>query len=81
MDTQLQKYYEDRFSMMATEGWKDLIVDVKAMLESTDKVSIIKSNDDLWFRKGEISIMNWLLTLQEQSETAYKDLTQQTEGD
>jgi len=27
MTPELQKYYEDRFAMMATPGWRDLIDD------------------------------------------------------
>ena len=29
MTPELQKYYEDRFSMMATPGWRDLIDDIE----------------------------------------------------
>ena len=33
MSPDLQKYYEDRFDMMSTEGWKDLSVDIDIMIE------------------------------------------------
>ena len=75
MTPDLQRYYESRFAMMASDGWRDLMQDMKAMLESTDKASVIKDANDLYFRKGEISIMQWMLGLQEMSESAYKDLT------
>ena len=75
MTPDLQRYYESRFAMMASDGWRDLMQDMKAMLEATDKASVIKDANDLYFRKGEISIMQWMLGLQEMSESAYKDLT------
>jgi hypothetical protein len=34
MTPELQKYYEDRFSMMAMDGWKELIIDIDIMIES-----------------------------------------------
>jgi hypothetical protein len=33
MNQELQKYYEERFSMMATEGWQDLLEDIDNMIE------------------------------------------------
>jgi hypothetical protein len=30
----LQKYYEDRFSMMGSDGWKDLVEDIDTIIES-----------------------------------------------
>lgn len=67
--------------MMSTDAWRELMRDVENMLAATDKASVIKSNDDLWFRKGEISIMQWLLKLQETCETAYKELQENAETD
>ena len=29
MNKDLQKYYEDRFTMFTTQGWKDLVVDIE----------------------------------------------------
>jgi hypothetical protein len=74
IDPILDKYYQNRFSMMATDGWLDLIDDVKKMLDSTNTIEGIDSEKQLMFRKGEISIMRWLLSLREVSETAYKEL-------
>ena len=28
MTPELDKYYSDRFSMMASEGWKELLIDI-----------------------------------------------------
>lgn len=72
MTPELQKYYEQRLSMCGDPAWKDLCDDVRKMLESTDKISSVKDDNDLWFKKGEISIMNWILSLREVSEEAYE---------
>jgi len=79
MNKQIQKYYEDRFSMMATQGWKDLIEDLETMLASTDNLSGVNTIEQLHFKKGEVSIMNWLKNLRDASAEVYEKL--QEEGD
>ncbi len=75
MTPELQRYYENRISMMASQGWRDLMEDVKKMLDATDRISIVKNEAELNFRKGEISMMNWMLAQKEMTEQAYKELT------
>jgi hypothetical protein len=76
MNQELQKYYEDRFSMMATDGWKELIIDIDNMIESLNNISVIPDEKTLMFRKGELSILTWLKTLKEVSEKAYEELNE-----
>lgn len=73
MDKELQKYYEDRFEMFTTKGWKDLIVDIEK-IKSSIKVEDIPDERTLFARRGELRIMNWLLSLKDVSEQTYKDL-------
>lgn len=74
MDRELQKYYEERFSMMATKGWNDLIEDVEEMRKSVDCLGGVQTQEQLWFKKGELSIINWLINLKKTSEEAYDSL-------
>jgi hypothetical protein len=74
MTPALQKYYEDRFSMMATASWSDLIEDLENMKKPIEELSTIKTVDDLYFRKGQLDILNWLLSLKAVSELAYEEL-------
>ena len=41
MTPELQKYYEDRFSMMATPGWRDLIDDIEKIKLALNNISTI----------------------------------------
>ena len=79
MNKELQRYYENRFGMMATHGWTDLIEDVELMMKSTDTISGIETTEQLHFRKGELSIMNWLKTLRESSSEVYEQLQEESE--
>jgi hypothetical protein len=76
LDQSLQKYYENRFDMMSTEGWKDLTVDIDIMIESLNNLSVIPDEKTLMFKKGELSILTWLKTLKEVSERAYEELNE-----
>jgi hypothetical protein len=73
---ELEKYYSERFSMMGTEGWKDLCVDIDIMIESLNNLTVIPDEKTLMFKKGELSILTWLKTLKGVSERAYEDLNE-----
>lgn len=79
MTPELQRYYEDRLSMMGDKAWEDLMTDVRNMLVATNTLDGVDSEKTLQFRKGEISIMNWLLSLKEVSEMAYQQLKEEDE--
>jgi hypothetical protein len=74
MNRELQKYYEDRFSMMATKGWKDLMEDLDKMLAATNNLNGVEDEKQLWFKKGELSILYWLKNLKDASSEVYEDL-------
>ena len=74
MDKELEEYYTARFDMMASRGWKDLMEDIEGMIMSTDKLSTVHNTEMLFFKKGELSMMNWLKTLKDVSNEAYEGL-------
>lgn len=74
MSPELEKYYTDRFDMMSTEGWKDLIEDIDKIIASINNISTIDTEKDLQFKKGELSILTWLKNLKEISERAYEEI-------
>jgi predicted Ser/Thr protein kinase len=76
MTPELQKYYEERFSTMATQGWLDLMEDVERMIEPLNNIATITDERSLQYRKGELSILTWLKNLKQVSERAYEDLNE-----
>lgn len=74
MTPELEKYYEDRFAMMATPGWSDLMEDIRLMRATTNDLAAVRDTEALFFKKGELSIMDWLLSIQSVSEQSYEDL-------
>ena len=69
-------YYEERFSTMATVGWRDLMEDVERMIEPLNNIATITDEKSLQYRKGELSILTWLQNLKQVSERAYEDLNE-----
>ena len=74
MTPELQKYYEDRFSMMTTQGWSDMMEDIDGMINALNNLSAIEDEKSLQFKKGELSILLWLKNLRQVSSDAYEEL-------
>lgn len=77
---ELQKYYEERFSMMATPGWLALIEDVTEMAKIADTIVGVADAKALAFAQGELSLMNWILNLKSASERAYDGLNEKDDN-
>ena len=78
MTPELQRFYEQAFSMMATEGWSDFMEDVQRIADSYDKLSSVTETHTLDFRRGQMDILNWMLGLRTAYERAYEELQQET---
>ena len=74
MDKKLQSYYENRFSMMATSGWQDLMEDAQQLFDSLNQVLPIQNETELHLKRGQLDILNWLLNLKPASEAAFEQL-------
>jgi hypothetical protein len=75
---ELQKYYENQFTMMAMPGWADLIEDLQKIKDATNNLSLVTDANDLYFRKGQIDILDLLLTRRDACGKAYEELKDET---
>jgi len=60
--------------MFGSQGWKDLIEDVQNILDKTNDIEPIFNGEQLQYKKGELSILKWILALEDMSRTAYDQL-------
>lgn len=74
MDRKLQSYYDSRFEMMATKGWQDLIEDAENMFKALNQVMPIQNETELQLKRGQLDILNWIISLKESSTQAYEQL-------
>ena len=74
MAPDLQKYYEEQFSMMATPGWADLVEDFQRLKASINDVTLTTDTQDLFYRKGQLDILDLILKRKETAEQVYEEL-------
>ena len=75
MEKELQEYYENAFDMMASKGWKDLLEDFDKLKTNINNVTLTTDTHDLFFRKGQLDILDLILKRKEACEKVYEDLT------
>ncbi len=74
MAPNLQKYYEESFNMMSTQGWADLLEDLNKLKDSLNNLSLVTDTQDLFFRKGQIDILDLILKRKDTCEQVYEEL-------
>jgi len=79
MAPDLQKYYEEQFSMMATQGWADLVEDFLKLKASINDVTLTTDTQDLFYRKGQLDILDLILKRKETAEQVYEELSNETD--
>jgi hypothetical protein len=78
MEQNLQKYYESSFEMMASQGWKFLLEDFDKLKTSINDVTLITDTQDLFFRKGQLDILDLILKRKEMCEKVWEELNNET---
>ena len=81
MTPELQAYYENRFNTMATQGWQDLVDDAKEIFKAVNNLAPVANEQDLFYRKGQLDILQWLLSLKDSSAAAYEQLSLGNDSD
>ena len=62
------RFIEDRLAMMESEGWLDLIADLKNIQTNVVDIDTMSDEKDLFEAKGQLSIIRFLLTLENTTE-------------
>ena len=59
-----EQFLKDRSDMFETEGWLDLIEDLKKIEQSVVNIDTMNNQDDLFHAKGQLHSINFLLSLE-----------------
>ena len=70
IDKDLELYYRNAADMFATDGWQQLMKDLADNANIINSVEYTKDNDDLNFRKGQLSVLGSILSLKNQLDAA-----------
>lgn len=74
MEQSLEHYYSESFGMFSTDGWKYLLEDFNKLKDSLNDLSTVSTPEELWFRKGQLDILQLVLKRKETCEEVYKEL-------
>jgi hypothetical protein len=78
MEQSLEKYYEEQFSLFLTQGWKDILEDLKLLRDSISDITKVTDAQSLHYRQGQIDIIDLLLNRKAACEEAYEGLLNET---
>ncbi len=68
------QFLEDRISMTGTDGWLDLLEDLKNLEKNIVNLDNIKSEKDLWEIKGQLRVINFIISLENATNLALEEL-------
>ena len=74
MEKELQEYYDNAFDMMASKGWQDLLEDFDKLKTNINDVTLTTDTHDLFFRKGQLVILDLILKRKDACEKVYEEL-------
>lgn len=75
MDKDTQQYFDRYFDMFASEGWKQFIEDMEGNRDLMSDLMTVKDANDLFYRKGQVDVLNRIVNFQDSIENAHKVVT------
>ena len=70
MNQELETYFDNYFAMFRSEGWKQLISDLRGNVENINSVELTEDANNLYFRKGQLAILGTLFNLETQIDSS-----------
>ena len=69
-----EAFLSDRLDLTKSEGWLDLVEEIQNLEGSITNLDNINSEQDLWAIKGQLRIINFLLSLDTATTIALEEL-------
>jgi len=74
VDDQTKQFYRDRTDLVEQDGWRDLIEELSNLEKIYNNLDSVESERDLWFAKGQLSILRQVLSLEDTTRRAVEEL-------
>ena len=74
LDKETEEYYNKYFDLFRTEGWKQLIEELRQNAMLINSVENTKDQEDLFIRKGQLKVLAYLLNFESNMETSFEEL-------
>ena len=69
-----KQFYNDRINLVESDGWIALIEELKTLSESVKRIDSIDNEKDLWFARGQLSILRQMIVLEDATKAAMTEL-------
>ena len=80
LDKETEEYYNKYFDLFRTEGWKQLIEELRQNAMMINSVENTKDQEDLYIRKGQLKVLAYLLNFESNMETSFEELEKEDEN-
>ena len=81
MEKETEQYYNTYFDLFPTDGWKQLIEELRQNAFAINSVEATKDKNDLYFRKGQLNVLAHLLNLEATMNNNFEELQKEDEQD
>jgi len=69
-----KEFYHNRLNLFEQDGWRDLVKELKNLEDLTNNLDSIESEKDLWFARGQLSILRQIIALEDTTKSAAEEL-------
>ncbi len=73
-DNQTKEFYYNRLKLVEQDGWRALVEELKELEDLTNTLDSIESERDLWFARGQLSILRQIVSLEDVTKLAMEEL-------
>ena len=81
IDKDLEQYYNTYRDLFANEGFKLLVQDLANNANVINSVEATKDSNDMYFRKGQLSIIANIINLEAQIQAAEESIQEEDSSD
>jgi hypothetical protein len=69
-----KQFYHNRLNLIEQDGWRELVKELQTLEDLTNKLDSVESEKDLWFARGQLSILRQIIALEETTKAAAEEL-------
>ena len=69
-----KQFYHNRLSLVEQDGWRDLVEELSNLKDQIDTLDTVENVSDLWFIKGQLSIIRQVIGLEDATHQAVEQL-------
>ena len=69
-----KQFYHNRLNLIEQDGWRELVKELQTLEDLTNQLDSVESEKDLWFARGQLSILRQIIALEETTKSAAEEL-------